>query len=183
MKSIIKFIVSLFLMLVIGVIAGFSLYCAVIGQPIQLFGYGLTHVVSGSMEPAIMTGAYVVYEQVEPGDALSEGNIILFHNADFGNGENVLYCHRIVSISEDGMIATKGDHNEHADPYRTSPNDVVGRTVYVFNGFFGLSPEVSLIILAIAAIAICAVLDSSKFRRRKRLARGSNSDDTPQPCT
>lgn len=78
---------------------------------------GLTQpliVVSGSMEPAIMTGDLLIATRV-PAERLEAGDVVSLHSDLSSN----LVTHRIESIAPDGhggfTIAMKGDANEFGD--------------------------------------------------------------------
>lgn len=161
----IKKAVSIAIPALFGLMVILCLYGALAGKPVTVMGYGLSHVMSESMEPTIMTGGYTVFQKVEP-EELQVGDIIVFHNARFGMGENTLYCHRIVSISEDGMIGTWGDNNDSADPYRTPASDVVGRVVWVFNDLGGVSADT--VVSAVAILLVAGVFSAGAILNRSR---------------
>lgn len=82
------------------------------GEP-QIFGYQLKTVLSGSMEPGIMTGSVIA---VKPGGDMTrfqEGDVITFKEE-----ENMLITHRVTEIIKSGehtMYRTKGDNNNAED--------------------------------------------------------------------
>ena len=43
----------------------FCIFCLVKGNAPAIFGYRILHVVSGSMEPAIESGSYIIIKEVE----------------------------------------------------------------------------------------------------------------------
>ena len=91
----------------------------------NVFGYKPFIVLSGSMEPTIMTGDIAIIKSCDR-DELKVGDIIAFRN-----GTSVI-THRIVEISEkDGekVFITKGDNNNTEDRYPVSLSRVEG--IYV----------------------------------------------------
>lgn len=79
-------------------------------------------VLSGSMEPSIMTGSLVVIDKKE--NNIKEGDIISFRSGD------ALVTHRVTEVTEEGY-KTKGDNNEIEDASIVPKRAVEG--VVVFN--------------------------------------------------
>ena len=69
------------------------------------FGYGAALVLTGSMEPTIMTDDLIF---VKKADEFRVGDIVVFQNGP------VLVVHRVVELAEDSLI-TRGDANNAAD--------------------------------------------------------------------
>lgn len=87
-----------------------------------LFGIVPFVVLSGSMEPAVRTGAIAYINTNDKG--CEEGDIITFRLGD-GN----LVTHRIIR-NEGGSLVTKGDANESVDAAAVKAEQVVG--TYMF---------------------------------------------------
>jgi len=89
-------------------------------------GYQALIVQSGSMEPAIDTGALVI---VQARDRYAVDEVITFTT---GDADGIPTTHRIV---EDGLQAgalvytTKGDANNDTDPEPIRPENVIGRVL------------------------------------------------------
>jgi signal peptidase len=84
-------------------------------------------VVSGSMEPTIRNGSFVI---VKKSQTYKTGDLITFKNTD--GTETV--THRIVKIENlqgTYAISTKGDHNAEIDPDKISPESIIGKSVFV----------------------------------------------------
>ena len=84
-----------------------------------LLGYDRYVIVSGSMEPAIGTGS-VVYDQPVPVEDLSVGDVITFlPPPEYDEKDPVTHRIHEISRSSKGVrkFRTKGDANEHADPW------------------------------------------------------------------
>lgn len=88
-------------------------------------GIQVREVVSGSMQPAIQTGAMVVAVPASL-NSLKPGDVIAFHQPD---QPSRIITHRIVGIREDkGWSATtKGDANSSEDYWHVAPDDVLGK--------------------------------------------------------
>ncbi len=104
-----------------------ALLLAVLVAP-SLLGVSLDHVLSGSMEPAIQTGALIAMEKLDPGD-VQVGDVIGFKV----EGMDTPVCHRVVEIvdTEEGFgFVTKGDANEEPDAEAVKPENLKGRVVF-----------------------------------------------------
>ncbi|HZX50228.1 MAG TPA: signal peptidase I [Candidatus Paceibacterota bacterium] len=101
---------------------------AIAGSVFPITGnYKILVVQSGSMEPAIHTGAVVV---VKPSSEYQQGDIITFGPA---TKKTPPITHRIVNIEGQGRAATyqtKGDANENADPNPVPSRDVLGKVIF-----------------------------------------------------
>lgn len=122
MKIFSKIIYGLFITLLIGISGLFLASMLPIPGNIEI-----KIVKSGSMFPAIETGAVVV---VKPGQNYVVGDVITF-------GEDTLNVvpttHRIVSVREEGgqkYFTTKGDANEEADPEEVPVSIVIGKVIF-----------------------------------------------------
>lgn len=82
------------------------------GEP-EVFGYQLKTVLSGSMEPGIMTGSIIAVQPTAETTKFKENDIITYMEAD-----NKIVTHRIVEVIQNGenvMYTTKGDNNNAPD--------------------------------------------------------------------
>lgn len=167
----VKFSSILFwLFMAVGIIFCILSYQArLTGEPMTVGGYGFANVVSGSMEPTIMTDGYVAFEAVDSADDLAVGDIVIFKNEHFGRGENVLYCHRIVEIDGDSVL-TRGDNNSANDPCMTDVDDIKGKVVTIWNGIGSVRPGkiVTGVVIVFLAMFICFdICDMWKSRHEK----------------
>lgn len=119
------FIMLLFCVCIIGLIRG--------NAP-AVFGYRILNVISGSMEPEIETGSYIIIRETDS-DELVVGDIITFISK-----EPAIYgmynTHRIYDICKDTytgetLFITKGDAYEETDAYPVHENEIVGKLVKV----------------------------------------------------
>jgi len=93
-----------------------------------LWGFNFHIILSGSMEPAIKTGAMTVTREIKP-EEVQVGDIIGFkmENVD------IPICHRVIEIveNEEGIgFLTKGDANAEPDDWIVRPESLMGKTVF-----------------------------------------------------
>ncbi|CAM3913442.1 signal peptidase I SipW [Mesobacillus zeae] len=82
------------------------------GEP-QLFGYQLKTVLSGSMEPGIMTGSVIAVKPDGDMTRFKKNDVITYRVED-----NKLVTHRVTKVVKNGdkvMYRTKGDNNRTED--------------------------------------------------------------------
>lgn len=99
---------------------------------VNIFGFSLFRVVTGSMEPTLSVGTLLVSKEVEMA-AVDVGDIICFRaqeSAIFGK----MMTHRVTEIMEtaDGalMFVTKGDANLTVDGYYVTAANLVGKVIW-----------------------------------------------------
>lgn len=85
----------------------------------------LDKVLTGSMEPTIMTGDYVLSRSSD-GHALKQGAILTYSNPAAYGGLSI--THRVHSVFG-GRAVMQGDNNPGPDPYAISETDVRGVVV------------------------------------------------------
>lgn len=110
-------------LMVFGVVAFALLF---IGTKIDILGYEIKVVQSGSMEPAIPVGSIVAVKAVSHYEI---GDIITFGR---DTKRSIPVTHRIVekNVSEKNTgYITKGDANEEADGINVSERDIIGKVV------------------------------------------------------
>jgi signal peptidase len=91
------------------------------------FGWNVSAVLSGSMEPALHVGSLVVTCPADS-ETLREGDIITFNSMAVANGT---VTHRISSVVRNSPVTfeTKGDANETIDVFSVAEKDIVGRVI------------------------------------------------------
>lgn len=112
----------------------------------NLFGYTGGTIVSGSMEPTIKIGDYVV---VNVNKEYKVGDVVMFKRG------NAYIAHRVLEIHDDYII-TKGDNNETED-VEIPKNTVIGPVVNVFKGigsFLMLISRYKILVLIIVVLII-----------------------------
>lgn len=120
-----------------------------------LFGYKGYTVISGSMEPTLKVGDYVVVK-AEDFDQLQVGEIITFED------EGMMVTHRIISITDEG-IQTRGDHNTVNDMKQVTEDKFVGRMAvhipYLGHVMIWMqNPLIFAVVLGLIAVRIAFLL-------------------------
>ena len=85
-------------------------------------GWKASAIVSGSMEPRIHVGDVVVTSPVDP-RAIVPGQVVMFPDPD-GGARTIM--HRVVEITEDDRLVTRGDANQSADTTPVERSSVLG---------------------------------------------------------
>lgn len=127
-----------------------------IGTKIDLFGYEMRVVKSGSMEPAIPTGSIVL---VAPVESYEVGDVVTYHTGQAGS---IPVTHRIVKKNQGEQhlyYLTKGDANEDMDPSPVAHQRVMGKvTAHLpFMGYaieFARTPLGFALLIGIPALVI-----------------------------
>lgn len=99
---------------------------------VNIGGFMLFRVVTGSMEPTIPVGALLITQQVDI-STVELGDIICFRTQEAAIWGKIV-THRVVEILEnvDGslLLATQGDANLMADGYFVTQSNFVGKVVW-----------------------------------------------------
>ncbi|MBQ9413567.1 MAG: signal peptidase I [Clostridia bacterium] len=147
--------------LVIGItMMGFFARIHSNGQTLTLFDYSFGRVVSGSMEPEIPTGSFILSRKT-PAEELAVGDVILFYSDDPDIPSGLPVAHRIVQVQIAGgqyEFETKGDANKVQDQYPARAENVIGKVI-------GWSPLLGTIVgytqsswLFLIIVFVCAIL-------------------------
>ncbi len=141
------------------------------GKVPRLFGNSVMHIVTGSMEPELMVGDYILIRDCAPED-IKKGDIISFYSED-----PAIYglpnTHRVAEdpiITENGIeFVTRGDANAANDSYRVKEDALIGKYVCVLTGLNAIARLVDgnavFIILIVLQTAILAIFIFSLFRK------------------
>lgn len=114
-KKLINGITSVLLILILLSTATIVISSKVSGGTPKIMGNEILTVLSGSMEPTIMTGSIIAVKPVTDTKSLKVGDVITFKSLD---DPNILITHRIMEIKQEGgkvSYITKGDNNDAAD--------------------------------------------------------------------
>lgn len=65
-----------------------------------------------------------------PGKMVNRGDVVVFRSP--GDHERLI-VHRVVHVDANGL-RTRGDNNDHADPWTLAGNDILGRVKYLVRG-------------------------------------------------
>lgn len=99
---------------------------------ISLFGYRFYYVLTGSMEPQIEEGSFIIVKET-PLDSLEVGDVISFktHDPDI-EGQIVSHSIYSIDVNEHGVteLTTKGAANQIPDDYKVYEEDIKGKVVF-----------------------------------------------------
>ncbi len=171
------FINTIYLAVVLVVLTTALLF---VGTKVDLLGYEVKIVKSGSMEPAIHTGSIIV---IAPGQTYGIGDVVTYGK---DTRSHIPVTHRIVEKRGEGSLATyitKGDANEDKDTKAVGGKDVIGKVAFSipYLGFvieFARTPLGFLLLIGLPALLI--ILDELAnivwearvyFAKRKRMLR------------
>lgn len=143
----------------------------------KIGGYAPLIVLTGSMEPEIMSGDLIIVKQIDPQD-VKEKDVIAFFDPD-GNGTSIV-THRVIEVyEEEGTLyfKTQGDANDTADRLPVSEEDIVG--IYLTR--IGGAGNVAMFMQTTAGLIVCVVvplvlLIAWDIFRRKRYERANKQD-------
>lgn len=138
---------------VLFVTAMVIMICALLCQMMQIKP---VVVVSGSMEPAIMTGSLAFIDK--KAHQIAEGDVISFRSGD------ALVTHRVVEITDEGY-RTKGDNNKVEDVGIVEEENVEGKVAF---NVPGLGYFLKVIALPAGTIATLLYLIMKGINRGKR---------------
>lgn len=134
----------------------------------DFFGYKSFVIVSGSMEPTIMTGDAILVKEV-PEKEIKINDIISFTQGK----TNV--THRIVEITEENGIkkyTTKGDNNNTEDKEKITYEQIEGKYRFKMNRFGviieTLKNKITLIILILMIVFIHYYKRTMESKRQQR---------------
>ena len=91
-------------------------------------------VMSSSMEPAIDTGAIVLMRHVDGSPRVGDVVAVPVPAEAQESGYPAEVLHRVIEVTEDGLIRTQGDNLEEPDPFAVPASAVAKRVVVVIPG-------------------------------------------------
>lgn len=148
-------IANIIVAVITALVLAFSIYvmvCASRGKAVNVFGKSLLRVVTGSMEPSIHVGDYILVEKTDT-NSLSEGDIISFYSEQ-SDISGMLVTHRIVGRNEDGSYITKGDANSVSDTVSVPQENIVGKYTGKARFFIWLDSFINLRKLLLLLVVI-----------------------------
>lgn len=165
----------------------YVIYSRATGKVPELFGHSVLRIVTGSMEPEIPTGSYILTETVEP-DELQVGDVIAFYSTD-----PAIYMapntHRIAEIKQTSAglsFVTKGDANRVTDEYQVVQSLIIGRYVRrlpALSAIGGIinTPWIFLVIIVIPAAVFFVIEMVNVAKKAQELKdetdEGDNDDE------
>lgn len=91
-----------------------------------LNGYSTQTVLTGSMEPTIMTGERIISKNATMAD-IAVGDIISYRDSVSG----ISITHRVIELREDGTATVQGDANGAPDAVRIDDSNLLSKVVYI----------------------------------------------------
>lgn len=141
------------------------------GEGVFLLGYRPVLVLTGSMEPYMMTNGIALTKEVDSLDDIAVGDVVTYHVMN-DNGKKLLITHRIIAI-DDGLIYTKGDNNNVDDGFPLTIKNVEAKVVGVFNGTAWLAAKwqtttgkIMLICFLAAIVLLCYTVKAFRASRK-----------------
>ncbi len=128
-KTLIRRILDIILSLLLIAVLVFTIRVMVLtskGKTVPVFGKCVLKVVTGSMEPSIHVGEFILVDETAKEYAVND--IISFYSED-PEIKGMLVTHRIVGINPDGSYKTKGDAADTADIYPVKASQIEGKFV------------------------------------------------------
>lgn len=154
------------------------------GEGVFLLGYRPVLVLTGSMEPYMMTNGVALTKEVDSLDDIAVGDVVTYHVVN-DNGKKLLITHRIIAI-DNGQIYTKGDNNNVDDGFPLSIDNIEAKVVGVFNGTAWLAAKwqttmgkVMLICFVVAIVLLCYTLKTWRAAKRAEKEAPVATEDTP----
>lgn len=141
---------------------------------VNLCGFSLFRVVTGSMEPEISVGALLISKETDI-EEIRVDDIVTFRSKESGM-LGVIITHRVVAIHEgvNGavLLETRGDANQYADGYFVDQGNLIGKAVYYtkstnfFAGVLGMLTNkvgfLACIVLPCLLLGVVAMRDCVK---------------------
>lgn len=163
----------------------FSLYvciCTVTGRPVTVFGYTALRVETGSMEPTLHVGDYIIIQNCDT-KTLREGDIISYYSEQ-PDIKGMLITHRIQKVCSDGTFITIGDANRISDKLPVSPDKILGVYVrksefYQWIGSFTDSNKI-LWMVGMLALMIISVYELMSLIRVGKQVLNESEDKTKE---
>lgn len=141
------------------------------GEGVFLLGYRPVLVLTGSMEPYMMTNGIALTKEVDSLDDIAVGDVVTYHVMN-DNGKKLLITHRIIAI-DNGLIYTKGDNNNVDDGFPLTIENVEAKVVGVFNGTAWLAAKwqtttgkIMLICFLAAIVLLCYTVKAFRASRK-----------------
>lgn len=144
----------------------YVMICNLRGKVASIGGYSVMKVITGSMEPSIHVGDYILIEKTDVSD-LKVGDVITFLSDD-PTIKDMPNSHRITQINDDGTFTVKGDANPTEDIYTVKSDRIIGKYVrklwlFRFIGSFGSSRKLLLILFILPTVCICIYESKTLF--------------------
>ena len=166
-------------------LAAYIMICNIQGRAASVFGVSIVKVVSGSMEPSIHDGDYIIVKKAESSE-LDAGDIICFYSGD-DDIYGMLNTHRIVRRLDDGSFVTKGDSNNTEDSSAVTEDNIIGkyegkvRILRWLNSFASVKKIIlAAVALIMSATAVYEVVTIAKVSAECKAKKAQNDSDIRQ---
>ena len=106
--------------------------CTVTGNVVDIFGYSVLKVETGSMEPTLHVGDFIIIRRCDP-EEIVRGDIISYYTEQ-EDISGMLITHRVIEVTRDGTFIARGDANPVSDALPVKPENILG--VYVRKSSF-----------------------------------------------
>ncbi|MDD3171364.1 MAG: signal peptidase I [Bacilli bacterium] len=163
-QKIIKYVISIltvcfFLIALFILVLGTQAYRN--NEPFKIFGYTYSVVPTGSMEPEIMPGEFVLAKDVEF-SSIIVGDDVIYHS-EMG----IYIIHRVIEISPSGELTVQGINNPSPDEEVVTISNYVGKVIKhgsILNlGEIVLNKRFALFAIVIVIFAILLVTELVKI--------------------
>ena len=152
------------------------------GEPAFLFGYRPVLVLTGSMEPYMMTNGIALTKEVDDISDLEVGDVVTYH-FESESGRLLRITHRIIAL-DNGTIHTKGDNNRVSDGYTLTIDNIESEVVAVFNQTAWIAQKwqtttgkIMIVSFAVAIILLYYTLKTFILSRKEK----PETQDVPDP--
>ncbi len=149
------------------------------GEVPEIFGYSILWIVSGSMEPQIPTGSYILVKSCPPQE-VEVGDVISFYSEEraiYGL-PNTHRVQQIISTDEGIEFVTRGDANVVDDVVNAKEERLIGvylGEIALLTWFAGmLNGKGIFALLIVMQVAMAGMFVYSALKK------GKDEDDTPQ---
>lgn len=132
-KNIISKILNTFsvVIIILAIMLLLSVVMTKSGDVPKVAGCSFFRVLTGSMEPEIREGSFIVVKDA-PASEIKKGDIISYYfYIDGVKGQ--VNTHRVTDVAMDGdhyVFSTKGDANSVEDKYKTYDTDYLGKVIF-----------------------------------------------------
>lgn len=166
-KKVISYVVSFLCILLCLYITIEVINANTHNRPPRIFNLSVSYVPTGSMEPTISAGEYVLFKKATF-DSVDVDDIIVYYNKE----EAKYIIHRVIEKNEAlQIITTKGDNNSVADQIEVTPGMIYGKYVTtlgfmaIFSG--GINQNLIFFILVIIFALMLVMQLASIFIKGK----------------
>jgi signal peptidase I len=123
------FLVGGVVILALFVILAAGYYMSVPYLSSSVRGEKFLRVSGSSMAPTIRSGATIAYDDKFPFEDLKVEDIVVFKKP----GSDTLAVRRIIYISPEGWVQTKGDNLPEPESWKITANEYVGKVIRIDN--------------------------------------------------